>query len=414
MIKEIYSEKKKITSLSIVNNKINAVLKSNITQTGLRLYDQGCIGISGAIGSYDENDLISGAKHMLGFKIPYDCKPAENSIRTVDLSKTLKLNEEGFIETSKHLLETLTQRFPQFAFSHKIILTETEVSLNNDLGTDLLNRDQHVSVELLVKYKHSKNIMDGFGLNLSRLYDYEDALKTVSLLLPFYEEKVEIPDGKMPVVFLSDRSALLNKFYSDLNGKSMGTKASIFAGKIGQKLFSEDFSLLVDRDVPSTYGCFFDNEGTILVDDRFMLIENGVLKSPFTSKRIAKQFQFAESGSAGGEYDSVPDVSARGIDFKTSGKTIRQLLGGRKAILVEFASGGDFTSQGEFASPVQSAYLFDGDQLYGRLPQLSISSNMYDMFGKDYIGVSTDGISVHNPFTFLALELDVKRIGDWV
>ena len=38
--------------------------------------------------------------------------------------------------------------------------------------------------------------------------------------------------------------------------------------------------------------------------------------------------------------------------------------------------------------PIHTALLTDGEKILGRLPPFTIKSNMFDMFGKDFIGVS--------------------------
>ena len=412
MTREVYSEHSKRTTLSVANNRISAVQKANTVKTGLRLYEDGCIGIAGAIGAYDENRLAGHAKQMLKFKIPYNCRPASDVSETVDLSGSFTLSEEDFVRSSEALLEKLARRYPRFAFSHKITYEEFETRLQNDRGANLVCRDKWVQAELLIKHKKSKSVMDSVGVDVMRGSDINGMFKAISETCACYEEQVSAPEGKMPVVFLLDNS-VLNKF-ADLNGRAMGTGASLFAGKIGQKLFAEHFSLSVERKPREQYQCFFDAEGTVLPDGRFPLIENGVLQSPYSSKKIAAEYGYAVTGSAAGEYDSVPDTSYEGVRVQSSGKTIKELLGGRKAVYVVFASGGDYTSQGEYASPVQSAFLFDGSSLLGRLPQISISSNIYDMFGKDFIGSSSDGNSPHIPLKYLAMEMDVTTIGDWL
>ena len=412
MTREVYSEHSKRTTLSVANNAVSAVQKANTVKTGLRLYDNGCIGVAGAIGAYDENRLADHAKQMLTFRIPYNCVPAADVSRTVDLSGCFTLSEEDFVRSSEELLDRLARQFPRFAFSHKITYEEFEARLQNDLGADLVYRDKWVQAELLIKHKKSKNVMDSAGVDVMRGSDVNGMFKAISETCACYEEKVPVADGKMPVVFWLDNS-VLNKF-TDLNGRAMGTGASLFSGKIGEKLFADHFSLFVERNPKELYQCFFDAEGTVLPDDRFPLIENGVLKTPYSSKKIAGEYGYAVTGSAGGEYDSVPDTSYGGVRVQSSGKTIKELLGGRKAVYVVFASGGDFTSQGEYASPVQSAFLFDGVQLLGRLPQISISSNIYDMFGKDFIGASSDGNSPHTPLKYLAMEMDVAAAGGWL
>ena len=414
MTTEIYKVRSKKTTLSVTNNTISAINKSDTEKTGFRIYDNGCIGVAGAIGKYNENQLADRAKHMLKFKIPYDCEPASDISRTEDLSDSFTLTDEDFVRSSGEVLAMLANEYPRFSFSHKIFYDESETQLSNDRGAGLSCRDKSVQFEMLVKHKASKSMMDGIGAATIRGFDKDAIFSSLSEICACFEDEVSPPEEKMPVVILINQEFQLQKFLTDLNGRAMGTNASLFSGKLGQKLFADHFSLCVQRGPREHYQCFFDAEGTVLPDDRFFLIENGVLKSPYSSKKTAKQYGFEITGSAGGEYDSVPDTSYGSIGVQPGDKTIKELLGGRKAVYVVFASGGDFTSQGEYASPVQSAFLFDGTSLLGRLPQLSIRSNVFDMFGKDFIGVSSDGNNPHCPYKYLAIDMNVSSIGGWI
>lgn len=420
MTKEILTNKTKMTKLSVTNNEISAILKSEDVKTGLRLYSDGYVGIAGAIGKYDEGELIRQAGDMLRYQVPYACGPTVNAIRTMDFSGQQELSDEEFIEISTRLLDALKTRYPSFSYSHIIRYVEKETSLRNDRGTDLTYKDKYFSLELLIKHKSSKNLMDNYAVNQSRLYSFDDAYSIASEFCDAYEEKVDLDkECKMPVVVLTEHELFLGKFYTDLHGKQYGTNTSLFSDKTGEKLFNEQFSLQVNRNPLDTYSCFFDGEGTMPENstgmpgnNAGMLIENGVLKMPYSTKRIARKYNLPLTSSASLTYDAVPDAVTDGISIVPGGQTLRQLLQGRKAIYVIIASGGDFTAQGEFATPVQAAYLFDGDKIYGRLPQLVLTGSVYDMFGKDFIGVSADGNSKYNPFKYLVMDMNVRKIGE--
>ena len=416
MIRERVSIKEKKTGLTITGGKISAVLKSNIQETGLRLYDQGVLGIAGAIGSYDEEKLYQKAKHMLNFKLPYEAAPAADICRSEDLSNTCDLTETQFVEKARELLYMLSQKYPAFTFSNKINLRESESSLVNDVGANLIARDRHVSLELVIKYRESNSVLDGFGIMLTRDFNFEQVLKTVAWSCEHYCNKVDFSETEeeIPVLLLESPEIFLAKFFTDLRGDVYGSGASLFSGKMGEKLFDERFSLIVNRDPEKTYLDFFDGEGTSLLGDRFSLIENGVLKAPYTSKRMAKQYNLPVTGSASLQYDAVPDATPGALAVAESGKTRKELLGGRKVIYAMMASGGDFTPQGEYASPIQVAYLFQGETCLGRLPQLSMRSHVYDMFGKDFIGLSSDGNYPDSPFHYLAVDMKVKKIDNWL
>jgi PmbA protein len=411
MLKEVVTVQNNTFKLNVENNKISSVYKGVNKQTGLRLYDKNRIGIAGVIGEADEGKLIEKAKSMLDFKIEYDVALTENSNRTVDLSNELCVSDKEFIDISNKLLDTLNKKHPQFNFSGTISLRDIENTLTNDCNTKLIFKDKYVVLAIFAKHKKSLNLMDLSAYNVARKFDYDDCLKACAQFCESYEKKVDIKDEKLPVIF---DGGLVSVFYRELHGQIFANNSSLFSNKLGQKLFTDKFSLFSTRKSKEEYTNFFDGEGTTLANDEIALIENGVLKTPYTNKKLAKQFGYPLTSSASLVFDAVPGVGGSQLKIKSSGKTLKQLLNGQKAVLVDIASGGDFTSQGEYSTPVQAAYLYENGKIVGRLPQISVSSNVYKLFGEDFIGQATDSYLPDTPNKFEVYGMQVKKIGDWV
>ena len=87
--------------------------------------------------------------------------------------------------------------------------------------------------------------------------------------------------------------------------------------------------------------------------------------------------------------------------------SLKELVPG-KAIYVVVASGGDTTPDGHFATPVQMAYLLEDGKLVGRLPELNIGGNFYDLLGKDYLG-AVNGDLVKEDGLLCAVRMDVEQ-----
>jgi len=78
--------------------------------------------------------------------------------------------------------------------------------------------------------------------------------------------------------------------------------------------------------------------------------------------------------------------------------------------LIAIASGGDFTPDGKFATPVQVSYLTDGVKLLGRLPELTIKGSLFDFFGRDFIGVSSDKLYLSGNERMLVTRLAAQKL----
>lgn len=132
--------------------------------------------------------------------------------------------------------------------------------------------------------------------------------------------------------------------------------------------------------------------------------------TPYTDKKTAKKYNLDLTGAATSEYDGVPTLGIPELKIKESEKTAKELLGGEMGIFVLMASGGDFTPEGNFGTPVQLAFLFDGEKFVGRLPELNVSSNVFDMFGNSFRGVSKNTISPVLNSRFLIMDMKVSEI----
>ena len=171
-----------------------------------------------------------------------------------------------------------------------------------------------------------------------------------------------------------------------LNGETYGNKASLFDNKIGKKIFNEKLTIIQNNNPKTSYSIFFDTEGVTKENDSVALIENGVLKRVFTDKKNSKKFKLDHTGSATGEYDDIPKIGFINIQPSIDTTNIQKVLNGKKAILVMVAAGGEFNADGNYATPVQASYLFDGKNILGKLPDFNMSNDIYNMLGNDYIG----------------------------
>lgn len=409
MIKEKYIINEKEITINIVQTEIKSIRKKDITKTGFRVYDNGYIGVAGTVGKVDEAELEKRAIENLKLQIPYPYEPSTNNIELLDYRRKT-FSDEDFVKEIEELLYILRSEFSDFIFSNNAAIQEMDVRLSNDKGLDLSHKDRFVVLQFVIKEKSSVNVFDAFATFVDREYSREKVLNIIRDTLTAYRNPVKLPkEGKLPIVFASDDLLPLKKIIEELNGYKVGTGASLFKDFIGEKKFSENFTLYQSAEEEDITGqTFFDAEGVVNKGYKYALIENGRIVSPYTDKKTASQFNLPLTGSASAEYDKVPSLAPKYLKIASSGKTLKELLNGQLAVAVLIASGGDFTAEGVFGTPVQLAFLTDGERLIGRLPELTISGDVYTMFGDDFIGRSEDKAFVGQKA--LAINLDVKYI----
>jgi len=395
MNREKYTKKLRETTVSVVQSRIDSVKRKDVVRTGLRMYDGSVIGVAGAIGSYRDGELQEKARKAMGRGITYPWELSGDSVEKVHVPFDLP-DETAFVGEMEAVLEALRSRHPELIFSNNGKLTCSTTALENDVGLDLEYRSCSIAIALGFKHRDSTSIMDGFtGFSGAFSYNRDDAVNELCRSCEAFGKPAALPEGLsvMPIVFSAGDPLFMGKLRSDLNGHQFGTGSSLLQGKIGQKLFDEKFSVTQTDDHMICPSRFFDAEGVVNDGYRYPLIENGKLLAVYTDRRTSDRFDLPLTGAAGAVYDGVPVLAPPDLRIEDTGKTLKELLNGEQGIFIVFAIGGDFTPQGDFASPVQLSYLFDGEKFIGRLPELQISSSVFDMFGENYVGCSTDSLS---------------------
>ena len=402
-MRELYQETIRETSLNITRWEIDSIRNKTITKSGCRIFRDGLVGIAGTLGQPTDTTWRE-AEANLAEKIPYPYDWAIGSVRGEDRREEPKDIETLTAEIAD-CLRICHERHPHMVLNNKINLVEVESRLTSDAGTDLHFRDRFTIFILLAKHVDSVNVFDTNLVTLTRRFDKEQFLKFADDMLGCYETKAALPAGEMPLLVI-EQGDILRKLVEELSGKKIGRKASLFSEKLGLPLFSDAFTLGRDASKEAFGEAFFDMEGITLPDDKMILIDRGVIVHPYADKKNAAEFGLAPTGSAGGAYDDVPTLTSGHLSIASDGRTLKELLNGELAICVVIASGGDFNSEGFFASPVQMALLTDGERMLGRLPELNISGSFYDILGKDFVGIAADTPFSHEHLAVVRMKID--------
>lgn len=407
MNKELIRINDKETAVQISNNSIKAIRNKDIVKVGARVYSNGLIGVYGQYGDDKIDDIFCKAESNLKLNIKYPCEVSKGITinikdEIVKIDDTILNKVEDFVEELGALVKELG-----FVASGTISISEEEVKITNDYDLNCVMSKKGLIIMVILKEIGTANIFDtGYLLN-AKEFDKDLMLKEISDICRAHKNFVDVPvneEGKVRCIFTED-SDILKFFINELRGEKIGTKSSFFNNKFGEKLFDEKFTLYLENNVDEG-GVPFDYEGTLIKGKEEALVENGVLQMGYADKRTAEKYGLKNTGSGFGDFNGVPELMAPNLTLKRGEKTLEDLLDGKPSILVVECGGGDFTSDGGYGTPIQVAYVFDGKNFIGRIPEISVKSNIYDMYGKDFIGVPKDNL---NPVSLSKLAvIDMK------
>lgn len=407
MNKEYLTEKSSVETLNVVGGKVNSVRFKNERTATARVYENGSIGVAGKLGKCDKGELFKTAEAKLKKQsVPYKhspCKPLEKCVarrKAADFDKLLKCG--------KALVKKVAAACPGFLVGGKIEYGEYSDTYEGDDGRNLSYEGSVFSVEFQFKDKQSSNIMDAFYSASLPLYGKiaeEDIVSDVTAQHDaFFTEKIHLESGEYTVVL--DKFALLGLLIGHFSAENYVGGGSIIGGKLGEKVFSERLSVAADRNPSTNLGVpFFDAEGTVMHDYRSWLIKDGRICGLFTNKNTAALYEFPQNGCAYASYDGVPGAGAIGIYVKPSELSLARITQNEKAIYVSLTSGGDMTTDGVVGLPVMLAFLVENGKITKRICDFNASGNIFDMLGKDFIGVSSDNVFKTNKSGMLVTKM---------
>lgn len=387
MEKEFIKKINKSVTLNVTAGKIDSFREIEKTTGTVRVYENGCIGVAGCLGEPNEEELTKKAVEALSFGIPYP-EALEGELELVELHDKEIIPVPEFIPTMQRFLDRLGELCPDFALSNKISLESVRTEYSNSKGRRLVSSVSSISIQLIAQARGSGNLFDtGFGWT-GREYDEEALLAEFKREYDAYFTPVDLEPGRYPVVI--EPAMILARYGRHFVGDLYAAGASLVSGRLGEKVFSDKLTVKDDMNPETAYGvCCFDAEGCVAPDYRPAIVENGVLRALLTTKKTAGAYGLPNLGSADADYDGVPSFGIHGFYLEKTASSMRELVPG-KAIFVLLAEGGDATPDGRFATPVQMAYLIENGEYKGRLPDITVSGDFFDLLGQDYVGAVHD------------------------
>ena len=412
--REVVRVESKTLKLGVVDSEIASVRTQSEVQTAVRLIENGRIGLASAVGQADTDRLTQSAREALVFDVAYPSTPeGPRSLTCSHRGDRRGVTE--LVEITSEVLNVLRTEFPDFVFSYGVEQQYLSWHIESDAGLDLSYSRDTTQLAFLVKEKGSGNIFDSFvgveggTVNVNATLDeFRRHLRALSRPIPARK-------GRQKIVFpgLSGMagSGLLSLIRSDLVGRVYAKGASVFDGKANSETvtFSPDLSLLERRDPQEGRVCPFDMEGVVRPTLDMGIVEEGRITALAANKRDAHRYALESNGTAIGDATQLPSSGFGQIVAQDTAKKLSDLLGPEGGLLAWFVAGGNSTRTGDMAFPTHVLMAIDGDgELVGRAPGATLTGNVFDVLGRDYVGSTTERVDPFSEEGFFVTHMTVQ------
>ena len=236
---------------------------------------------------------------------------------------------------------------------------------------DKLSRSRFTLSAIAVRDEKSYDASDNFGgLYGFELFEGRDlqafaekvAANAVNML-----DAVDCPSGKMPVIINNGFGGVI--FHEacghGLEATAVAKNASVFCGKLGQRIASELVTAYDDATIPNAWGSInIDDEG--VPGQRKLLIENGILKNYMVDTFNARRMGMAPNGCARRQNYKFMPTSRMSNTFIANGHSdLEEMIAATDYGLFADSLGGGSVNpaSGEFNFSVNRAYLIEKGKL---------------------------------------------------
>ena len=238
-MKEKFTYIETTSTVKFEENKIIAFDKYNTCTNSFRVGRDGLLGVHYQKGKMTDEEGYARAEQNLELKRPYPFEP-ETGERHRDKTERM-FSDKELMELTREALEHIHSKYPDFRLNGEVRQRRTESRHENDRGLNYSNIDCSMHADFSFKHKNSKDINDGwFGIG-ERNFKPEQLYSMADNYLSNYEKEVSLPEE---IIIQIQYYGLLGMLKGCLDAESLCLGTSLLTGKLGEKVFSDRFTLL--------------------------------------------------------------------------------------------------------------------------------------------------------------------------
>ena len=199
---------------------------------------------------------------------------------------------------------------------------------------------------------------------------------------------VKVDTQKVPVVF-EPRTArsLLDNIFEAVHGMSIYRQESFLAGKLGEKVASDDVTVIDDATLTGLFGTSpFDDEG--VASRRTVVIERGVLKSYLMNTYAARKLGLKTTGNASRGLTGNAGIGHGNFFLEPGVQTPEQIIAGipNGFYVTELMGFGVNVVTGDYSRGAAGLWIRNGELAFA-VSEVTIAGNLNDMLkGIEAIG----------------------------
>ena len=374
---EVYQSRSLSRPVFFEANRLKQLETSQSEGTALRLWRNGCPGLTVAYGDVDPQAMVEKSLALSQLNPPETVELGtygEDSYSDLGTSVSVEM----LINWGKEAIALIRDVYPDI-----LCHSDWECDIENTRLINSKGLDSHYTDTTLSCYMSAEWVRGDDFLSVADGQTQRDKLnpeKVASQILQrlnWAKENIPSPSGRSPVLFTSKAADMLwGTVQSALNGKHILEKASPWADRLGKPVIAPTLTLY-QNPAAGPYSCPFDDEGQ--PTQSLVFIENGILRNFYSDRTTGRQLNSSSTGNGFrpglGSYPTPGlfnfliqpgDLSLLDLISKMDdGLIIDQMLGSCSGL------------SGDFSINVDLGYRVKNGQIIGRVKDTMVAGNVY-------------------------------------
>ena len=365
-------------SISFENDKLKSAESSQSTSMSVKVVVNGKIGSSHTTDLHDIDGVVERALEAAEFGSPAhfdfpgpqkgpDVKVYDDAVQAVKKGEMVRIGEEMMGLVKDYNLDILVSAgvnkgvgTTEFANSAGIAYTTQSTSFGAGVEGQLI--------------RGTDILWAGHGLGLKkREVDHREMARKTVALFRMAENIAPVRSGQMPVIFSPEgMRVLLLALSLGVDGKNVFLGSSPLAGKLGEKIADERFSIIDNPLIDYAGGSgTYDGEG--VPHQATPLIENGVLRNFLYDLDTAGRAGAKTTGNGVGCSPTNLVVNEGTTSYEDMVKQTKEGL----LVHSVLGLGQGNPISGEFSVNLHVAYKIENGEVVGRVKDVMLAGNTY-------------------------------------
>jgi PmbA protein len=398
-----------------VGFEANRLKSSQVEETkgiAVRVVKDGRLGFSASSDVSAGEKLVANVLESAAFgdEVPLVFPGPQSPPEVVTFDPAMsELQISRLIEIGQEIIDIILRVEPEARVNVELDRGRQRLSLQNQAGAEVTSERSPLSISCQISRVEGDDVLMLFELMGTTVLegDLLAFAHRAADKLKLAQKGATLRSGRMPVLFSPTGTLVLGyPLMLGLDGKSVYTRTSPMAGKIGEKLFDEKITVVDDPTLDGRFSsAAYDDEG--MPHRRNVLVDRGVLKGYLYDLKTAAQSSVESTGNGSRSLFSPPVPSPTNLILKAGETPVAEMIRDiHEGLLVDTALGlgqGNVIS-GAFSNTLGLAYKIERGEIVGRVKDVSISGNVYDLL-QDVPAVSRETEWIYHdlclPYVFL-------------